>query len=338
MNQSRPICGKEVTLSMRPNLTQDHPAGLPIVLSFVRPAEPLMRVLNAHAKVYTIDSPELNQILSKVAVVVCYSKLNRLKEMENLRMIQAATAGVDGLPWKDIPEQVMVCGNPGSNADAVAEHAWSLILGQAHNLHIHIPNLKDGVFDMSPGISILTGKTISIIGMGSVGRRICEIAKAFRMKVVAITKSGTSSCDCDFVGGPGAVDRVLRQSDVVVLSLPLTKSTKGMMDLRRLDMLKKNCIFVNMGRAELVNRSDLIKFLERNPGFRVATDVWWNPADYPKDAMLMKYANFFGTPYVAGGLGNPEVMQEMLKVAAMNVVRFLTGENPYNIIDRSDYL
>jgi len=192
---------------------------------------------------------------------------------------------------------------------------------------------------MSPGISVLTGKTIGIIGMGSVGRRICEVANAFRMKVVAITKSGKTNCECDFIGGPEDIDRVLGQSDVVVLSLPLTKATRGMMDLRRLDLLRKSCIFVNMGRAELVKRDDLIKFLERNPRFRVATDVWWNaPENFPKDAVLTKYANFFGTPYVAGGLGNPEVMQEMLRGAALNVVRFLTGENPRNIIDRSEYL
>jgi hypothetical protein len=56
----------------------------------------------------------------------------------------------------------------------------------------------------------------------------------------------------------------------------------------------------------------VIKFLERFPEFRVATDVWWNALeDYPKEAVLTKYANFFGTPYVAGGLGNPEVIRDV---------------------------
>lgn len=312
---------------------------LPVVLSFIKPIEEVVRVLNGQATVYTDDSPELNQILPKVIVALCYGKISHLKEMKALKMIQAATAGVDGLPWKDIPEHVTVCGNPGSNADAVAEHAWSLILGQAHNLHIHVPNLKNGIFDMSPGISILTGKTIGIIGLGSVGRRIAEIARAFHMRVVANTKSGKSGFSCDFIGSAEDVDHVLRQSDVIVLSIPLTKATKGIIDLRRLNLMKDNSIFVNVGRAELVNREDLIRFLEYNPEYRIALDVWWNAAEnYPEDAVLMKYSNFLGTPYVAGGLGNSEVMKTMLSKAAINVARFLRDEKTHNIVERSEYV
>ena len=316
-----------------------HNRDLPVVLSFVRQKDVIMRVLSGRATVYTDDSPELKTVLPEVTVAFCYGKLSRLNEMSNLKMIQAATAGVDGLPWRDIPEHVIVCGNPGSNADAVAEHAWALILCEAHNLHTHISNLKNGVFDMAPGISILAGKTIGIIGLGAVGRRISEIASVFQMRTLAVNKSGQSSRNCDFIGGPQDVDYVLKRSDVVVLSLPLTKTTRGMIDSRRLDLLQKSCIFVNMGRAELVKRDDFVNFLKRNPEFRVATDVWWNASeDYPKDAVLMKYANFIGTPYVAGGLGNSEIMRSMQTEAAMNVVRYLAGEKPRNIIDRSEYI
>jgi len=312
---------------------------LPVVLSFVRPIEVIMLVLNGRAIVYVEDSPELDQILPKVTVALCYGKLNRVREMRNLKMIQAATAGVDSLPWKDIPQDVIVCGNPGSNADAVAEHAWSLILCQAHNLHIHLPNLKNQVFEMKPGIDILAGKTIGIIGMGSVGRRISEIASAFQMKTVAVTKSGRSNRDCAFIGGPEDIDHILEQSDIVVLSTPLTKATRGMIDRRRLELMKKGCVFVNMGRAELVKRDDLVNFLERNPEFHVATDVWWNTGEeFQKDAVLMNYPNFIGTPYVAGGLGNSEIMRKMLTEAAMNVAMFLAGEKPRNIISRSEYV
>jgi len=312
---------------------------LPVVMSFVRPIDVIMRVLDGRAMVYAEDSHELDHILPEVTIALCYGKLSRVQEMRKLRMIQAATAGVDGLPWKDIPQNVTVCGNPGSNADAVAEHAWSLILCQAHNLHIHLPNLKNHVFDMKPGIDILSGKTIGIIGMGSVGRRISEIASSFQMKTIAITKSGKSPRDCAFIGGPEDVDHVLEQSDVIVLSTPLTKATRGMIDGRRLELMKKGCIFVNMGRAELVKRDDLIDFLEHNSEFRVATDVWWNAAEeFPKDAALMNYPNFIGTPYVAGGLGNSESMRRMLTEAAVNIVRFLVGEKPHNIINRSEYV
>ena len=329
----------KVTESMKMDSPTNSRRDLPIVLSFIRPIEDIVCVLDGYALVYTDDSPELNRILPKVAVALCYGQLSRLGEMKTLKMIQAATAGVDGLPWKEIPEHVTVCGNPGSNADAVAEHAWSLILCQAHNLHVHMWNLKNGVFDKSPGIGILTGKTIGIIGLGSVGRRVAEIVRAFGMRVMGITRSGTSAFSCDFIGGVEDVDHVLGRSDVIVLSMPLTKATKGMIDLRRLKLLKADSVFVNVGRAELVKREDLSMFLKRNPEFRIALDVWWNAAvDYPKDAALMKYPNFIGTPYVAGGFGNSQVMKTMLNAAAVNVARFLRGENPHNIVDRSEYV
>ena len=317
----------------------EYQQALPVVLSFVQQNEVIAHVLSGRAKVYSEESTELELILPIVTVALCYGKLRRLEEMKNLKMIQAAMAGVDSLPWQDIPEHVTVCGNPGTNADAVAEHAWSLILCQAHNLHIHIPNLKNHVFDAMPGIGLLTGKTIGIIGMGSVGRRISELGTSFKMRTMAITKSGKSSRRCDFIDGPKGVDHVLEQSDVIVLSTPLTNATRGMIDLRRLNLMKKSCIFVNMGRAELVRRDDLLSFLEYNPEFRVATDVWWNTAkEFSKDAALMKYPNFIGTPYVAGGLGNSELMRKMLTEAAMNVARFLKGEKPRNIVDRSEYV
>ena len=261
---------------MKANQSSNSPqTELPIVLCFIKPIDVVVSVLNGLATVYAIDSPELNRVLPNAIVALCYSNLNHLDEMKSLKLIQAATAGVDGLPWNHIPKHVTVCGNPGANADAVAEHAWSLILAQVHNLHIHTRNLRDGAFDMSPGIGILSGRTIGIIGLGSVGRRIAEIARSFQMRIMAITKSGQSSFSCDFIGSLEDVDFVLGRSDVIVLSLPLTRTTKGTIDSRRLKLLKNTSILVNVGRAELINREELIMFLENNPTFRVATDVWW---------------------------------------------------------------
>jgi len=312
----------------------------PVLLSYVKLSEKALKMLEKHGVLYLSTSQGLEEILPRVEVVVCTMlNANHLKKMKALRMIQSVAAGVDVLPWAEIPEHVLVCGNAGSNADAVAEHAWALILTLTRNLHVHIPNMRRGVFDQSPGTTSLVGRTIGIIGMGAIGRRVAEIANAFKMRVLAVTKSGKTNVMCDFVGGPEAVDKVLAESDVVVLSAPLTKRTRGMIDLRRLNLMKKNCVLVNIARADLIRREDLLAFLQNNPEFRVATDVWWNiREEFRRDAEFMRYPNFIGTPWVAGGFGNPEVWENMVNEAAANVVRFLRGETPRNIIDRSDYV
>ena len=312
----------------------------PVILSYVKLTDDVEALLSRYGRVYQKDSPELEKILPEVDVVLCfYLNAEHLRKMRKLRLIQSVAAGVDALPWSEIPENVMVCSNAGSNSDAVAEHAWALILAEMKNLHIHAANMREGIYDSSPGARSLAGLTIGIIGMGSIGRRIAEVAKAFKMRVMATTRSGRSSLECDFVGGPEAIDKVLSESDIVVLAAPLTKHTRWMIDKRRLELMKKDAILVNIARADLVKRDDLIEFLRANPEFRFASDVWWHYKErFVEDAEITRFKNVIGTPWVAGGLGNDEVWFTMLRLAAENVVRFLKGETPHNIVSRSDYV
>lgn len=318
----------------------------PIVLSYVSPTAQAAPLLETLGVLYLHDAPNVEAILPDVDVVLCVTPdVNQLRKMRSLRMIQSVAAGVDGLPWQDIPTSVLVCGNAGSNADAVAEHAWALILAQARNLHIHMANVRNGVFDPSLGTRLLTGRSLGIIGMGAIGRRIAEIGKSFGMQILAVTKSGRTSLACDFIGGPAAIDHVLSEGDVIVLTAPLTKWTRGMIDLRRLRLMKKSSILVNIARADLIKRQDLLVFLKANPLFRVATDVWWHAGEqFKHDAEFSRYTNFIGTPWVAGagplrnGLVNREVWENMVNAAAANIIAFLRRETPRNIINRTDYI
>ncbi len=315
-------------------------ADRPIVLTYIDLTDEARKTLEPYATVYDRNDAEVEYILPKVEAVICFKlDVNHLRKMRNLRLIQAITAGVDALPWSDIPDNVIVCSNAGSNDSAVAEHAWALILSLAKNLHIHIRNMKDGHYEPTVGVNLLEGRTIGIIGLGAIGRRIAEAAKAFRMRVLAVTKSGKSSFECDFVGGPESLDKVLSESDVVVIASPLTKHTYNMINKDRLSKMKKNAILVNIARASIIHREDMLQFLRENPEFRFASDVWWNMNErFQEDYEFMKFPNVIGTPWIGGGLGNDEVWVNMVNKAAENVVRFLKGEKPLNIVDKSDYV
>jgi len=312
----------------------------PVLLSYVNLSEKTRKALEHYTTLYEKDSSELERILPQVEVVLGHRlDTAHLKKMQRLRMIQSPIAGVDNLPWEELPEHVLVCANTGANAENVAEHVWAFILAQCRNLHTYISELRRGIFDNSPRISFLSGKILGVVGMGSIGRRVAEVGKAFHMKVYGVTKSGKSEMSVDFLGGPESLEYVLGQSDVLVLSAPLTKTTRGMIDLRRLNMMKKNCVLVNVGRAGLISREDLLRFLEDNPEFRVATDVWWNYGEeFGRDAEFMKYPNFIGTPWIAGGWSTPEFFERMVSEAAGNIIGFLRGERPRGVVDRTDYV
>ena len=316
--------------------------GKPVVLSYSKLDEENRKKLETLSELHIAEEEreKLEKILPEVEVVICF-KLERehLRMMKNLKMIQAITAGVDSLPWDAIPDSVIVCSNAGSNDYAVAEHTWALILALAKNLHIHVSNMKNGVYDPSRGVGVLHGRKIGIVGMGAIGRRIAEIAKMFNMRVLAITRSGRTTIECDFIGDPTALDKVLSESDVVVIAAPLTKHTRWMINREKLEKMKKDAILVNIARADIIKRDDLLDFLRENPEFRFASDVWWNTQErFAGDYEFMRFPNVIGTPWIGGGLGSREVWEGMVDKAVENVLKYLRGEKPDNIVPKSEYV
>lgn len=312
----------------------------PYVLSYFQLDPVSEAILGEVAELYYSGIERLEDILPLVSAVICIDlPLDHLARMKGLKMIQSLSAGVDTLPWSHIGEDITVCGNMGSNAESVAEHTWALILALARRLHHYLPQVKAGDFRRNHENIILSGKTLGVIGLGSIGRRVADVGKAFGMRVMGVTRSGRSDYPCDFIGGEKDLEHVLRESDVVVVATPLTKWTRGMINLERLRMLKPGSILVNVGRAEVIVREHLMAYLSEKPEANIATDVWWSmEGGQPSEKELIRFTNFVGTPWVAGAFGSKEVFTRMCRMAAENVARFLRGEKPHNIINRSDYI
>ncbi|MCS7129171.1 MAG: 2-hydroxyacid dehydrogenase [Candidatus Caldarchaeum sp.] len=310
------------------------------LVSYVELDEEDLAKLREYAEVYTPSSRGFEDAKGEAEIALSVVlQPGEVKKLKRLEFLQTISAGVDSLPWSMIPEKVVVCGNMGSNADAVAEHAWALLLAAAKRLHHYMPNVKNGDFSQKTETLQLRGRTLCVVGMGSIGRKVAEVGKAFGMRVIGVTRSGSSSIEVDRVVGPEGLDEALRESDFVVLSAPLTKHTRGLIGLNRLRMLKKRCVLVNIGRAELVDREALLTYLRENPEAVVATDVWWNVKLGDKwETELINYPNFIGTPWVAGGFGSPEIFSRMKQAAVENIIRYLSGQKPINIVDRSDYV
>ncbi len=269
----------------------------------------------------------------------------RLQKMTRLKFIQSILAGVNHIPFSNLDKRVVVSSNAGAYSDEVAEHAWGLLLSAAKRIveqHTQITEGRGVLIrhgDAAEGIYILKGKTLGILGYGSIGASVARIAKAFGMRVYALSRRKQSAPGLTLVQGKRGLHQVIRESDVIVLALPLNKFTTRLVDRDKLSRMKKNMVLVNIGRGELIDEKALFQHLKSNPGLRYATDVWWFREG--KESLATEYPfislpNFIGTPHTSGPSGL--ATGRPIKLAVENTLRFLKNLTPRNVVKPSDYL
>lgn len=257
---------------------------------------------------------------------------------ENLRFVQTVLAGVDHVPFARLPSNVVVCGNGGAYNTALAEHAFALLLAAAKRVVSHATNIRDKRFSQDVLGKQLRDSTLGIIGLGGIGREVARLGQAFGMRVVGLTRRGTTDAPVDSVGGPGDLVRVLEESDFVVIAVPHTKETHHLIARAELARMKPDAVLVNVARGDIVKEEDLYNHLRAVPSFVAASDVWWRypkGPGYPYTVPFQDLPNFFGTPHVAWNV--PPQRMVALHAAVDNVEAWLEGRPMRNIVDPADY-
>ena len=260
-----------------------------------------------------------------------------LPKMRNLKMIQALTAGVDHFDFSKIPKGVVVCKNSGSNSWGVAEHALALILAAMKRIVWRHNEMVKGNFPQAVPSKMLRGKTVGIIGLGSIARDLVEMLRGFRVNLMGVSRSGNCEfCqDFIFVGKMEQLNFLLANSDIVVLALPLTKETRGIINRERLEMMKRNAVLVNVARGKLIVERDLYEFLKENLDFTACIDVWWHYGpEFRQEYPFQELPNVIMTPHCAGSYEN--FWEDMMRSAAENILAFIRGE-ARNVVRREDY-
>jgi phosphoglycerate dehydrogenase-like enzyme len=269
----------------------------------------------------------------------------RLSKMVRLRFIQSGMAGVNHIPFKHLGKRVMVSSNAGGFSSGVAEFALALTLAAAKRVVKLDLALRTGEFDPSQVVNlfrevmIMRGRTLGILGYGGIGRSVGTMGLALGMNVVAFSRHPSPGGGVPVSHGGEGLLRVLRKSDAVVIALPLSKLTVGLIGAPELAAMKREAILVNVARAEIVDEEALYEHLSRNERFTYATDVWQikrGKETYASKFPLVKLPNFIGTPHVAGG--SAAASGEPGRAAAENLLRYLKGEAPQNVVDPSEYI
>jgi phosphoglycerate dehydrogenase-like enzyme len=262
------------------------------------------------------------------------------REMPNVKLLQSMSAGVDFIDFAAIPTRVTLCSNAGAYKEPIAEHVFGMILYFGRNLVRNHERLRNGIFESSADGIFLGEKTIGIIGAGGIGQSVARVAKGFNMRTIGINTSGRPVKNFDVVWTVDRLDDLLRQSDIVVISVPLNNHTRHLIDAQKLGLTKEDCILVNVARGAVIAQDALYSRLKEHPRFRAGIDVWWK---YPRkgerfslDFPFFELPNFLASPHNADGV--PEAVGHGQEYAFQNVIRYLDGEAPERIVNKADYL
>ena len=250
-----------------------------------------------------------------------------------LRWIQSSAAGLDHcLVPEVIGSQITVTSASGVLADQVAEHGLGLAIACTRRLPLFLQQQAQREFVRRPTRD-LTDATVGIVGLGGVGRRLVEVLRPCRVRIVA-----TDVCPIrkpagvDFLGGPADLPEVLRQADVLFLCVPLTPQTRGMIDAQALAMLPPGAILVNMARGPLVDENALADALESGHLDSAALDV--TPQEPPAPtSRLWTAPRLIITPHVAGQ--SARRIDAMTDFFCDNLRRYLSGEPLRNLVDKT---
>jgi phosphoglycerate dehydrogenase-like enzyme len=312
-----------------------------------------LKKLARHSTVFKLSdftTGSLTEVLPKIDALLVFSwpkelTSENLEKMTNLKFIQSILAGVNHIPFASLNKGVTVSSNAGAYSEEVAEYAWALLLAAAKRvvqLHVSLKEEKwtlRRTLDAGTEITILHDKVLGILGFGGIGNAVAKIAKGFRVQVCAYARKPAHLTGIKVFSGDKGLQQLLRQSDVIVLALPLTNQTTKMINGQKLSQMKSDAILVNIARGELVDEKALYDHLTANPNFRYATDVWWYKesreslkTDYP----FLSLPNFTGTPHVSGPSGS--ATGRPARVAVENTLRFLNGLRPRNVVDPGEYL
>ena len=215
-----------------------------------------------------------------------------------LKLVFVTSAGLDGLaPYTWLPPGVVLMNNRGTHAVKSGEFGIMSLLMLASRIPRMVSNQRTGVWKEIWGTA-LGGRTVTIVGLGTLGGAVAEHARRFGMVVTGVRANPAPHLHCVRVVGTGSLDNVLPQTNFLVLACPLTEATRNLMDRRRLGLLPRGAGLVNIGRGGLLDQDALCDLLEQDVLSGAVLDVF-TPEPIPAGHRLWTTPNLIISPHTS---------------------------------------
>lgn len=284
------------------------------------------------------DATQPDKVLERAAEaeVLLVNKVRLTREilcaLPRLRYVGVLATGYDNVDCAAAREQGVVVTNvPGYSTDSVAQLVFALLLELCHQTGHHSDTVKAGRWAEQPyycywdsPLVELAGKTMGIFGMGRIGERTACLARAFGMRVLACSRTRKPIEGVEWV----EFDELLRQSDVLSLSCPLTEQTRGLINRQALARMKKTAFLINTARGGLLVEQDVREALEAGVIAGAAVDVL-STEPPAKDNPLLGAPNMILTPHIAWA--TREARMRLLDTVRSNLEAWRSGKPVHQV-------
>ncbi|WP_406034867.1 2-hydroxyacid dehydrogenase [Nocardioides sp. NBC_00163] len=261
------------------------------------------------------DDPRLAEAAAAADVLVCSSTTPELlATMPRLRLVHVTGAGVDRIPLAALPADVRLA-NTFHHGRSIAEHVMMVSMMLLRGVLRSEADMRRGVWSNAivsgdyPFGGVLAGHTLGIVGFGEIGSSVARLGSAMGMRVRAVRRNPDAplpeGVELDWVGPDSALHDLLAASDVVVVTVPLSDATRGLIDSAALAAMRPSAVLVNVARGAVVDEQALHDALTAGTIAGAGIDVWWrNPRDPdsppPSHLDFTELSNVVLTPHQSG--------------------------------------
>jgi D-3-phosphoglycerate dehydrogenase len=292
-------------------------------------SQPGWDVVVSDPKGYAEHLADCDALLVRSAV-----KVNKdvLAKAPRLRVIGRAGVGVDNVDMKAATAAgILVMNTPGGNAVSVAEHTLGLMLAMARSVPQATASTKAGKWEKKKFLGTeLRGKTLGVMGLGSIGREVVKRARAFEMRVIATDPYVNSVAAAELGVKLTSRDELFAESDYITLHVALTTETQGMLNDSAFERMKKGVRIVNCARGELIDGEALCRAMQSGKVAGAALDVFQTEPPAAGEPLLA-IDSMIATPHIGG---STEEAQEIVGVRIVEqLVEYLQNGIALNAVN-----
>jgi D-3-phosphoglycerate dehydrogenase len=299
------------------------------------------------------NKPMENQISDSDILINGLGKLNKsiIDMCPKLKLVHQIGTGIDNIDISYCSSKFIYVANvPHTNNISVAEHAIFLMISLAKN----IKHAEKGI-SQKRVINVLgtelCNKTLTIVGLGSVGTEVAKRAKAFGMNIIAITKrpqlrnkivqnvihngksnyiENSDSFAVDQIRGIEDLEYAISKADFISIHTPLNKETESMIGAKEFSLMKKSSYLINVSRAHIVDKNALLQALTSRNIAGAGFDVFYKEPANPSDKLL-KLDNFIYTPHIAGW--TLEAIELTTNIILNSIHKLQQGKKPHTVVN-----
>lgn len=269
--------------------------------------------------------------LARATILFGWPRPDDMKNARSLKWFQTMWAGTEEYEGK-LPAGVRFTSSAGSNSRSVAEHMLASLLSVCRRLSTYRDSQCQRHWKDEGSMKTILGATVLVLGAGHIGSEFGKLCQALGASTVGFKRTVRGPIPgFDQVCTMDQLDQWLPQADVVAMVLPHTPDTIGLMDQRRLRLMKKDAILLNCGRGSALDQDALAIVMEEGHLWGAALDVT-TPEPLPSDSPLWTIPNLLITPHVAGGMRLEITRRACIQMAQDNLRRYLAGEPLVNEI------